>query len=82
MELSISNEEWSPRLARQFPLGTAEADLVATLSSQGFVIDRVAKTTKADWTDGACNNQVDVVWQSDSAGRLTSVGGRYFPVCP
>lgn len=82
MELSIANEEWPPRLARQFPLGTAEAELVATLGSQGFAIDRVTKTAKANWADGFCNNEVDVVWRSDSAGKLTSVGGRYFPVCP
>ena len=82
MELSIANKEWPPRLARRFPLGTTEAELVATLSSQGFTIDLTNKSAKADWTTGACNNQVDVVWQTDDMGKLASVGGRYFPVCP
>ncbi len=82
MELSIANEEWPLRLSQRFPLGTTEAALVATLSSQGFTIDRRNKTAKADWANGLCNNEVDVVWQADGSGKLASVGGRYFPVCP
>ena len=82
MELSIANEEWPPRLARRFPPGTTEAELVTTLSSQGFIIDQTNKSAKADWAKGLCNNEVDVVWQTDDMGKLASVGGRYFPVCP
>lgn len=82
MELSIANEEWPPRLARWFPLGTSEAELVTTLNSQGFIIDLTKKTAKADWTKGFCNNELEVEWKTDEAGKLASVGGRYFPVCP
>ena len=82
MEVSIANEEWPPRLTQRFPVGTPEAELVATLSSQGFVIDLSKKTAKADWASGVCNNELDVVWQTDEMGKIASVGGRYFPVCP
>ena len=82
MEFSIANEEWPPRLAQRFPQGTPEAELVTTLRSQGFGIDLSTKTAKADWANGVCNNELDVVWQTDEMGRIVSVGGRYFPACP
>jgi len=82
MEVSIANEEWPPRLVQRFPPGTPEVELVATLSSQGFVIDRANKIAKADWANGVCNNELDVAWRTDEMGRVVSVGGRYFPVCP
>ncbi|MBB3870844.1 hypothetical protein [Brevundimonas mediterranea] len=82
MEVSIANEEWPPRLAQRFPLGSSEAELVTTLSSQGFIIDQSKRTAKAEWSSGVCRNELDVVWQTDDVGQLVSVGGRYFPVCP
>jgi len=82
MELSIANEEWPPRLAHRFPPGTPEAELVTTLRSQGFIIDRSKKTAKAEWANGVCNNELDVGWQTNDLGHVVSVGGRYFPVCP
>jgi len=82
MEVSIANEEWPPRLTQRFPPGTPETELVTTLSSQGFVIDHSKRTAKAEWAKGVCNNELDVAWQTDDAGNISSVGGRYFPVCP
>jgi hypothetical protein len=82
MGLSIANKEWPPRLVRRFPPGTPEAQLLRTLQEQGFAIDTVKRTAKADWTTGVCNNEVDIVWQVDVAGKVTTIGGRYFPVCP
>ena len=82
MELSIENKEWPPRLARQFPPGTLETELLTTLASQGFTINREDRTAKTDWAAGFCNNEVDVAWKTDGNGRITTVGGRYFPVCP
>lgn len=82
MELSIENKEWPPRLARQFPPGTLEIELINTLASQGFTINRVERTAKTSWITGFCNNEVDVAWEADGNGRVKTIGGRYFPVCP
>lgn len=55
---------------------------MTTLSAQGFVIDLTRRTAKTEWATGFCNNEVDVVWQANDTGTLTTIGGRYFPVCP
>jgi hypothetical protein len=82
LNVSIENKEWPERLTRHFPVGTAETVVLDTLQSQGFAIDRPARTAKAHWTKGICEHDVDVAWQAGDAGIITSIGGRYFPTCP
>ncbi len=82
LDVSIANEEWPVRLSQRFPIGVPEATVLDTLQSQGFTIDRPARTAKAHWTKGICEHDVDVTWKASDAGRITSIGGRYFPTCP
>lgn len=82
MVVSIDNAEWPVRLTRRFPAGTPESEVVRTLESEGFTVDRVARTAKADWTGGFCNHDVDAVWTVGDDQKITSISGRYFPTCP
>jgi hypothetical protein len=82
LDVTIGNKQWPERLAQHFPIGTAETLVVDTLQSQGFAIDRPARTAKAHWAKGICEHNVDVAWNAGDAGVITSIDGRYFPTCP
>lgn len=82
LSVSIENKEWPARLSQRFPLGTPEVVVLDTLTAESFAIDRPARTARAHWAKGLCNHDVDVAWTIDGAGRITSIGGRYFPACP
>jgi hypothetical protein len=80
--VSVANDEWPPRLRSRFPVGTAEAELLGVLNTQGFAIDGRGRKAKADWVQGVCNHEVTVVWQVKPDNTLADIDGRYFPACP
>lgn len=74
--------EFARRVRAQFPVGSSQAVLIATLSEQGFTPKSWRPelgASSAEFNDSnlACNVVADIHWRADTAGNLTFVKGSY-----
>jgi hypothetical protein len=78
------SRELDARLRERFPVGTSQDKLVGYLVGANFVPDwpqRGANVAVFIFNGLMCAKTVGVLWRSDAAGSLTSIGGAYKDHC-
>lgn len=74
------NPEWTAKLARNFPAGSSEATLQATLRDEGFQIDEPAKSAEYRWGGMPCLYTLRVDWKAKDR-KIASVNGGFGMGC-
>lgn len=70
-------------VADAFPVGTPEAELIATVSQWGFVFHTTDGELRAEYTaDGfVCFNYLSIIWKTDEHKRVSEVLGSSYLAC-
>jgi hypothetical protein len=68
-------------LRSEFPAGSAQGKLVATLRQQNFHIEPKAHSAEYAWGGVACTFVLHLNWSASHDGTLNDISGRYGEGC-
>jgi|GEM_PF-2692013 len=79
-EWGDDNSPLDQRLRALFPVGSADATVAQGLRAQGVEL-RGKRRAQQAWGGLDCQHYVEVDWQADANGRLTSISANYGKTC-